>query len=200
MTDKYRIRIRPDDSANPTKDMDLMCEFKQGLRYFEPAADHIRELLCDTTAWKVAERIREAAFPDDYEDHEPDLCDPTIRTVWEEACSAELLLKVINIERETVVAHTTPAMCAKLGVDWEFAAEAMDGEIEMYKQWAMGEVYGFIVDKWVPACACEECDAGEWEHEDSCWGFYGRDPFTNGMSDHIDEELHDMLRAATEEY
>lgn len=60
----------------------------------------------------------------------------------------------------------------------------LQNEVEVYDQWMTGDVYGFI---------CEELREGEdpdcdWTQLDSCWGFYGSDPETNGMKDHWDDE------------
>jgi len=53
----------------------------------------------------------------------------------------------------------------------------LHSEVELYDQYIRGEVYGFqLLDE-------------DGELEDSCWGFYGHDWKTNGIADHIDEEL-----------
>lgn len=64
------------------------------------------------------------------------------------------------------------------------AHEVLIGEVETFDQYIRGDVYGFVV----------EDDDGN--VTDSCWGFFGSDPFENGMSDHIDKSLHDKLREA----
>lgn len=64
----------------------------------------------------------------------------------------------------------------------------LDGEVETFDQYLRGDVYGFII---------EDEDG---EETDSCWGFFGDDPFKNGMSDHIPEELHEALKEAEIEY
>ena len=70
---------------------------------------------------------------------------------------------------------------------------------------AWGDVYGFTVEKKVkfvriPAAdfdAGNFCDNAEreeeWEHEDSCGGFYGNDFETNGIKDHLPKSLHESL-------
>jgi len=68
----------------------------------------------------------------------------------------------------------------------------LKAEVEVYDQYLRGEVYGFIVEE----LKQDEDGDTEWEHVDSCWGFYGDDPFENGISDHIEEELHPLLREA----
>jgi hypothetical protein len=95
--------------------------------------------------------------------------------------------------------------------DWDTEVEYTDGpvtlregttrnlkcEVETYAQFLEGNVYGFIVEE------CEECDCcghAEWEHVDSCFGFYGYDPEENGMADHLDDDLLEMAKDAEPEY
>ena len=73
-------------------------------------------------------------------------------------------------------------------------AEAiLDGEVETLNQYISGDVYGFELVE------VSECDKG-CEHEthlDSCWGFFGNEFMTNGITDHFDdEELKNALKAA----
>lgn len=55
----------------------------------------------------------------------------------------------------------------------------MNGEVELLDQWLQGDVYGFRITD----------DKGD--EVDSCWGFYGSDPKTNGMYDHWSKETID---------
>lgn len=64
----------------------------------------------------------------------------------------------------------------------------LKAEVETYDQYLRGDVYGFVIE--------ELKQDGTWENFDSCWGFYGDDPFKNGISDHIGKELHPLLREA----
>ncbi len=73
----------------------------------------------------------------------------------------------------------------------------IQGEVETYNQYIRGEVYGFQV-----------LDEDE-DIIDSCYGFYGNDWATNGMTDHIDfrdlglnsvEELVDLMETIEIEY
>lgn len=52
----------------------------------------------------------------------------------------------------------------------------MNEEVKLLDQWLQGEVYGFRITD----------DNGD--EVDSCWGFYGSDPKTNGMYDHWSKE------------
>ncbi len=70
----------------------------------------------------------------------------------------------------------------------------LKGEVETFDQYMRGDIYGFqVLDE----------DGNE---EDSCYGFYGLDFKTNGMTDHIDieglttEEIIKLLEEAEVEY
>ncbi len=52
-------------------------------------------------------------------------------------------------------------------------AKSLKGEVEVYNQYLANDVWGFEVVG----------DTGE--QEDSCWGFFGDDPLTNGMIDYL---------------
>lgn len=53
-------------------------------------------------------------------------------------------------------------------------------EVETYDQYLTGQVYGFVVENW------------DGDDIDSCWGFYGSDPKTNGMIDHWDTATREL--------
>lgn len=65
----------------------------------------------------------------------------------------------------------------------ERATDSLRSEVKTFDDFLTGEVYGFVI----------EDDAGE--TIESCWGFYGSDPFKNGIADSIGAEYHDQLRA-----
>lgn len=55
--------------------------------------------------------------------------------------------------------------------------EYLENEVKIYDQYLTGDVYGFtVINK-------------EGEEEDSCWGFYGSDPNTNGMMDNFSNDV-----------
>lgn len=56
------------------------------------------------------------------------------------------------------------------GMTPEQAENCLRGEIEELNQYLTGDVYGFRIEKRVE---CDSCKHVEWEHVDSCWGFYG---------------------------
>lgn len=66
------------------------------------------------------------------------------------------------------------------------AIACFESEIKAYEQYLQGDVYGFST-----------LDA-EGAPIDSCGGFYGSDPFTNGMSEHIEVRYHNLLKTAAE--
>ena len=76
----------------------------------------------------------------------------------------------------------------------ETAEKVLRGEVKTYDTYLRGDVYGFVLEK---ADKCGECGHTEWEHVDSCWGFYGNDWKENGMLDQAGNEykaLFDLLK------
>ena len=73
-------------------------------------------------------------------------------------------------------------------------------EVEEYDEFIQGNVFGFILEEAeVDEDYEDEDEEIEWNEIDSCWGFIGSDPMTNGMAEHIPEELHDKLKEAAQE-
>lgn len=50
----------------------------------------------------------------------------------------------------------------------EFARQAMS----VLNQYYAGDVWGYVIEK---KETCDKCQHTEWEHMDSCWGFYGHE-------------------------
>lgn len=92
---------------------------------------------------------------------------------------ADQLCGQVYATRETILKEYN---AKRLGKAIKAKAErVLNGEIETYRQWADGEVYGFIEYK------INKCNLDE-EHEEninSCWGFFGYDMDQSGMWDHI---------------
>lgn len=63
----------------------------------------------------------------------------------------------------------------------------LNNEIKTFAQYIEGDVYGFTVEEWDPTPGVG------WTVVDSCCGFYGTDWETNGIKDHIPNELHEEL-------
>ena len=202
---KRRVRIVQDSHPSDPRDDDNVCHIEGDFSWrTRSRAEYIAGLIRDTDGWRVVEQLLAAADPDWNDGDGPDIeGDESVRNQWLEKLKDCLIVREFSTEPRNgydYVAYTTPEMCAKLGVEWANAERALDGEVETFQQWAEGDVYGFVVEEWEPSCDCADCDAGDWVAIDSCWGFYGSDPFENGMSDHVDEELHEQLRAAEVEY
>lgn len=93
---------------------------------------------------------------------------------------------------ETGHASDEEKTSGKLGKESLKKLEAwLISSVKTYDQFLRGDIYGFVMET---AVVCGQGHA-HWDHEDSCWGFYGTD-FDNGMSDHISEEHHELLKAA----
>jgi hypothetical protein len=66
------------------------------------------------------------------------------------------------------------------------AEACFEAELKTYQQFISGDVYGFST-----------LDA-EGDTIDSCGGFFGSDPMSNGMSEYIEARYHDLLKIAAE--
>ena len=90
-------------------------------------------------------------------------------------------------------------------VGWIYAKRGFEGmsdeqirgnllsEVHVYDQYLRSEVYGFVIEE-KEECPC--CGHIEWNHVDSCCGFYGDDLKENGMLEYIPSELHDRAQKA----
>lgn len=58
----------------------------------------------------------------------------------------------------------------------------LEGEVETYDQYLRGDIWGFEVLE-------------DGEVSDSCWGFYGDDPLTNGILDHLSADAKAVVRS-----
>ncbi|KZN20778.1 MULTISPECIES: hypothetical protein [Pseudomonas] len=61
-------------------------------------------------------------------------------------------------------------------------AQTLNSEVVVYDQYLQGDVWGFRVN-------------ADGEDSDSCWGFYGSDPVTNGILEHLSDEAKKMVKA-----
>lgn len=62
-------------------------------------------------------------------------------------------------------------------------------EVKTYDQFLSGDVYGFTLVKIIK---CDECENADEEVIDACWGFYGDNPKTNGMLEHLGKKWKDV--------
>jgi len=137
-------------------------------------------------------------------DFDPD-CIPSIETALEKTGQV-IMLPIYMYEHSGIALRTYPFGCrwdsGKLGFifvskekvrseyGWklinasrkEQIAKYLEGEVETYHQYVSGDVWGFQVFK------------GD-EEVDSCWGFFGDDPMTNGIIDHLCEEAKQVVRS-----
>ncbi len=57
----------------------------------------------------------------------------------------------------------------------EITEKYLRGEVEEYDQYLTGDVHGYIVESFDPEDYDDEEDDDHWQHEDSCWGFFGEE-------------------------
>ncbi len=193
-----RVRIVHDSSPEDPRDWDDMCRIIPTHVWRDPIEKQIADLIIRTNGWRAAEEMASVAGHGtldrilDNEDRLHD--DETFRNTWLEAVKDELIVDTFSTQHETYIAYSTPEMCRYVGTPWDEAARVMAGSVETFKQWAEGDVYGYILEE------CIDVEDGDWIEVDSCWGFYGSDPFENGISDSVPEELHEQLRHVEIEY
>lgn len=202
-----RVRIVHDSTpTDPRRDQCMACVISN-LSVRGSLQSYVTNLIAKTKGFKVAEMIDAAAHGDDeWREALQDSIesDDDLRAQWLEQLKPELIVKEFDTgyrNEYRYIAHTTPELCSVPGVKWEDAEAAMDADIEMFEQWVNGDVYGFVIEEAdAPDDPDDPDNEPEWAATDSCWGFYGSDPFENGMTDHVPKELHDMLRSAEVEY
>lgn len=202
---KRRVRIEPDTCAeNPREDADGRVGTMVSLEWLadaacevDPEIEHLSDKIDDM--WdndeeytpeyqlrisargnRIADAIAKSMFILElhYSEHGPQ-CSLSVGTTW-----------VTGADEDDSVdgyIYVTREQAAKAyGIDeWTPETEQrvmtyLQGEVEIYDKWMQGDVYGFI---------CEELYEGDdpdsgWVEIDSCWGFCGSDPDTNGMKDH----------------
>lgn len=82
----------------------------------------------------------------------------------------------------------TPEFGEICGIEYkDVTVEALEGNFELFTQWAWGDVYFYLVED-------EDGDV-----LDSCSGFYGTDFKNNGMMDHIMDKIEDKTVEEVEE-
>jgi hypothetical protein len=84
--------------------------------------------------------------------------------------------------------------------DRDLAEKALESEVKVYDDYLTGNVYGFIVEE-RDKSDCPTCKRShEWDETDSCWGFFGDDIHTNGITDHLDADLIGLAENAEVEF
>ena len=100
-----------------------------------------------------------------------------------------------------VLAVALPEWVERVGAPVESHARQLENAIQLFGKYAFGDVYGYVIEKAVPVIVTyadgrEPRNSVEWEHEDSCWGFYGDDPVENGMVDCAGDRFLELLKDA----
>lgn len=166
---RYRVRLeiqQDSESANPRTDQD--CNLTnvitpKGQRYID--VDENGGPLAD--GW---ERIE-----DRYVDAVP------VFTRWARLFHGATVIEDRPHDGAWSLWYLMPDKAAE--TPWE-PKRVIELEIDQYRKWAEGEVYGFIIEKDVtriPRDAEDREDPDlddetrEWEHVDSCWGHIGRE-------------------------
>ena len=72
----------------------------------------------------------------------------------------------------------------------KLAESCLRAEVELYSQYLAGEVYEFVLLKPVK---CDSCGHTEYKHVDGCCGFHGLNYQTNGMADHLPDDVVEEL-------
>lgn len=91
----------------------------------------------------------------------------------------------------------------------------LKNEVQRYDDYLTGQVYGFthevaeLPEDWAYLALLDAQKAKpilekyldldddlDWEHEGSCWGFFGDDIKTNGILEHLDAKVHHLAEAA----
>ena len=192
---RYKVVVRHDlCPSDPREDMDFMCEIVDVARRGSEQEELINLISC-TKGFDAACAMAYAADIDP-----PDLWDDDVRSTWlEQLAATELKVADFAVGGRShyeYIAYTTPEMCAKLGVAWENAEAAMQGEVSLFEQWADGDVWGYTLYEWTGGGdPDDEDDEDNWIECDSCWGFYGLDK-DNGMRDHLPKEVWPLLDKA----
>lgn len=70
------------------------------------------------------------------------------------------------------------------------AVDILKAEVELYDQYLRNDVYGFLLEE---KKKCEHCGHTEYEHIDSCSGFFGTNFKENGLEEYIPEEAEELI-------
>jgi hypothetical protein len=162
----YRLRIEPDmDPQAPWEDYDgQLCNVQQ----FRHEPDF-------------------CAF--DSGEHDPRVCQTTFweSLAWDQWQTWYIFINLTDAAKKHIELMGKPHQGRYNLIQW--IKQNMESEAKIARQYLEGEVYGFTLD-------CRELPNGqrdqdfEWEYVDSCWGFYGDDPNTNGMAEYVNPEQY----------
>lgn len=185
----YKLKIIQDHDCKDPREWDnlgtLVCWHKRHSLGDEHGYD--RDTFWPTIADEHAPDAIDLARKTLGIDDEDDLPDSVHENIAREAL---VILPVYLYDHSGITISHRPFSCFwdSGQVGWIFCPKGKEGltddhirlnlisEIADYNQYLTGDVWGFIL---------EDEDGEEIE---SCWGFYGNDPATNGIADHIGSE------------
>lgn len=203
----YRIRVTPDAFADSPREWDNLGTMACWHRRYN-LGDEQPECSPNEHMYRLAA----ATLPDanDLPDYD-DATDAQVATVLD---AHYIRLPLYLYDHSGITMRTSAFSCpwgsgqvgfiyvrrGKEGMTDEALTEALQSEVATYAQYLEGDVYGFQLERAVPftityADGRTESDA-DWEPEDSCNGFYGRDLDVNGMTDHLPSEAAGALKLA----
>lgn len=158
--DGWTIEVHLDDNAETPRDWDNVCTFVLSHRRYDlpHEADVEGESLDELIQDAVAKHDARFFFPVWGYDHGALHLKAGARTYpfddrWDSGCAGIVFITNAKVEAEYQESETYPTADA-----WALAVA--QGEVEVYDQWANGEVYGFeVIDP-------------DGVVVDACWGFY----------------------------
>lgn len=179
-----RVRVLPDDAPESPRDWGTVGHLVLDVaRHDLPWEDHTGWLrqLCERGGWALAVRYLTLFW------------DAVVVTVHGYA-HGDLALRA----GEPVGCFTDPWDSGQAGLAYllrdelrtagggrypgdEQATDYLRGEVEVYDQWARGQVVGYIAEQWTPCPAVPAGEhagcggGGDWVEVEACWGIYGVD-------------------------
>lgn len=192
------VKIIPDHDPESPRNWDnlgtMVCAHR---RYTFGDDDGIQKALRIIYRYLSEAQLDEMGFDEDHV--------PSIEKALEKTGQV-IMLPIYMYEHSGIALQTTPFACrwdsGKLGFifvtkedvrkeyGWKLITQArkekifssLEGEVEAYNQYVSGDVWGFVVEE-------------DGEETDSCWGFFGSDPLTNGILDYLGEDAKAVVKA-----
>lgn len=192
------VKLILDRDAESPRDWDnlgtMVCAHR---RYTLGDEDGIQKALQVIRRYLSDKQLEDMGFD---EDHVPSIEEALEKT------GQVILLPIYMYDHSGIALQTTPFGCrwdsGKLGFifvtkedvrdeyGWKLITQArkekifsyLEGEVETYHHFVSGDVWGFVVEE-------------DGDEVDSCWGFYGDNPLTNGILDHLSESAKEVVKA-----
>lgn len=195
---QIRVRVVADQDAESPREWDTLGTM---------VCAHGRYNLGDDDGLEKARELINKHYSNKWLDNEGyDLTHvPDIEELLERT-GAAIMLPLYLYDHSGITMKTTPFSCpwdsGKVGFifvskedvrkeySWKRLTQAriqeiqtyLEGEVEVYDQYLTGDVWGFQVIE-------------DGEEKDSCWGFFGSDPLTNGIFDHLSDPARALVSA-----